>query len=52
MVVPPLHMYKQLRGTYQLSRLGAFSRLWLLVLAASIVLVIFAVLLIYIGALD
>jgi hypothetical protein len=52
MVVPPLHMYKQLRGTYQLSRLGAFLRLWLLLFAAFIVLVIFAVLLIYIGALD
>jgi hypothetical protein len=52
MVVPPLHMYKQLRGTYQLARLGAFLRLWMLLFAAFSVLVVFAVLLIFIGALD
>ena len=51
-VVPPLHMYKQLRGTYGLSRLGAFVRLFLLLFAALIVLVLFAFLLVVIGALD
>ena len=51
-VVPPLHMYKQLRGTYGLSRFGAFVRLFLLLFAALIVLVLFAFLLVVIGALD
>jgi hypothetical protein len=51
-VVVPLHMYKQLRGTYGLSRFGAFARTWFLLFAALLVLSIYLVLLLFIGALD
>jgi Protein of unknown function (DUF3667) len=52
MFVPPLHIYKQLRGTYGLSRFGAFVRMCLLLFAALIVLSIYTSLLVLIGALD
>ncbi len=48
-VVPPLHMYKQLRGAYGLSRFGAWVRLFVLLIATTIVLSIFAILLVLIG---
>lgn len=48
-VVPPLHLYKQLRHSYGLSRFGAFLRLFLLSIGISIVLTIFFVLLLLIG---
>ena len=41
-IVPPIHMYRQLRGAYQCSRLGAVLRTAALVVAAAIALVIFA----------
>jgi hypothetical protein len=50
--VPPLHIYKQLRGTYGSSRFGAFVRMCLLLFAALIVLSIYTSLLVFIGALD
>lgn len=50
--VPPVHIYKHLRGTYGSSRLGAFVRMCLLLLAALIVLSIYMSLLVFIGALD
>jgi hypothetical protein len=40
-VVPPIHMYRQLRGAYQCSRLGAAFRTVGLLVAAAIALVIF-----------
>ena len=52
MFVPPLHIYHQLRGTYGLSRFGAFVRMGLLLFAALIVLSIYTSLLVFIGALD
>ena len=52
MLVPPVHIYKQLRYTYGLSRLGAFVRMLLLLFAALIVLSIYTSLLVFIGALD
>ncbi len=52
MFVPPVHIYKQLRYTYGLSRLGAFVRMFLLLFAALIVLSIYTSLLVFIGALD
>jgi hypothetical protein len=52
MFVPPLHIYKQLRYTYGLSRRGAFVRMFLLLFAALIVLSIYLTLLVGIGALD
>jgi hypothetical protein len=48
-IVPPLHLYKQLRHAYGLSRFGAWLRLFLLSIATSIVLTIFFVLLLMIG---
>jgi hypothetical protein len=50
--VPPIHMYKQLRGTYRLSRFGAAVRLFVLLIAISIVLVLFTVLLVILGVLG
>jgi hypothetical protein len=52
MVVTPLHIYKQLRGAYGLSRFGAFVRLVILLIAISIVLSIFITSLLVLGALD
>ena len=48
-IVPPLHLYKQLRYAYGLSRFGAFMRLFLLSIGVSIVLTIFFALLLLIG---
>lgn len=48
-IVPPLHLYKQLRHAYGLSRSGAWLRLFVLTVAISIVLVIFFTLLLLIG---
>jgi hypothetical protein len=41
LVVPPLHMYRQLRGAYLSSRLGAFVRMLLLVWMSSIALTVY-----------
>lgn len=51
-VVPPLHIYTQLRGAYRLSRLGALLRLGIVLLAAWIVLGMFFAILYLMGALD
>jgi hypothetical protein len=48
-IVPPLHLYKQLRHAYKLSRFGAWLRLFLLSIGISIVLTIFFMLLLVIG---
>lgn len=40
-LVPPIHMYKQLRGTYGSSRFGALARTSALVIFASMALVIY-----------
>lgn len=50
--VPPIHIYKQLRYTYKLSRFGAFLRLWLMMFVVFFVLTIFAVVLFIVGVLD
>jgi hypothetical protein len=47
--VPPVHIYKQLRGAYGSSRFGAFVRMLLLLLAALIVLSLYLLLLVFIG---
>jgi ribosomal protein L37E len=49
-IVAAVHMYRQLRGAYGLSRAGAVVRLFFLLIAASIVLTIFMVLIFLIGA--
>lgn len=51
-IVPPLHLYKQLRHAYQLSRFGAWLRLFLLTIGISIVLTIFSILLFLLGMLG
>ncbi len=48
-IIPPLHLYKQLRHAYKLSRFGAWLRLFLLSIAITIVLTFFFVLLLLIG---
>jgi hypothetical protein len=50
--VPPIHLYKQLRHTYKLSRFGAFVRLWLMIFVVIFVLTIFAIVLFIVGVLD
>jgi hypothetical protein len=47
--VPPIHMYRQLRGTYGLSVAGALVRLFLLLIAAGVVLGIFVGSLVLLG---
>lgn len=49
---PPIHMFRQLRGTYGLSRFGAAVRLFFLLIATTIVLSLFAALLVVLGLLD
>ena len=51
-IVPPLHLYKQLRYAYGLSRFGAMLRLFLLSIVVTIVLMIFFTLLLMIGMLG
>jgi hypothetical protein len=48
-VIPPLHLYKQLRGAYGLSRFGAWVRLFLLSIMILFVLVLFSTLLLALG---
>jgi hypothetical protein len=48
-IVPPLHLYKQLRYAYNLSRFGAWLRLFLLSIGVFMVLMIFFMLLLLIG---
>ena len=49
-VVPPLHIYRQLRGAYGLSRFSAIWRTFTLLIFASIALALFAMLLVALGA--
>ena len=50
LIVPPIHLYKQLRHAYALSRLSALWRLLLLSLSIWIVILIFLQLLLLLGA--
>ncbi|MCC6926239.1 DUF3667 domain-containing protein [Novosphingobium sp.] len=45
MLYSPVHMYRQARGTYQLSRFGALWRTFFLALFAQIVLILFGTIL-------
>jgi hypothetical protein len=51
-LIPPIHIYKQLRGAYGISRSGALLRLFFLLIFVSIVLVVFVVLLSVLGVLG
>jgi hypothetical protein len=48
-IVPPLHLYKQLRGAYGVSRFGAWVRLVLLSMMITFVLSMFSLILFAIG---
>lgn len=48
-IVPPLHLYKQLRGAYGASRFGAWVRLFLLSIMIIFVLSLFGVILVAVG---
>lgn len=49
-LVPPIHIYKQLRGTYELSRFSALWRLIALLFFINIVLILFLQALFLLGA--
>ena len=48
-VAVPIHMYKQLRGTYAIGRFGAAVRMILLFVGANVAIVFFALLLVGLG---
>ena len=50
MIVPPLHIYKQLRGTYGLNRFSAAWRLGALLVLIMVILVLFVQVLLVLGA--
>ena len=52
LIIPPLHLYKQLRGAYGLSRFGALVRLFLLCISVTIVVILFTVMLLLLGVLG
>lgn len=52
MLVPPAHMYRQLRGAYGLSRLSAVIRTCALILFAGIAVTLFVLLLLAMGLLG
>ena len=47
---PPVHMYRQLKGTYRLGRFGAFSRTVALLVITSITSSLFITFLFYMGS--
>jgi hypothetical protein len=49
-IIPPLHIYKQLRGTYDLSRFSALWRTLALMILIIAILIIFLWLLVLLGA--
>jgi len=51
-LIPPVHLYKQLRGAYGLSRFSAFWRTMVLLVFITIVLLLFVNLLLLLGALG
>ena len=51
-LVPPVHMYRQLRGTYALGRIAALWRTVLLVFFATIAAILFFALLVAVGLFD
>ena len=48
-VIPPLHMYRQLRGAYQIGRLSAAWRTLALLIFANVAIVLFLLLLLALG---
>ncbi len=52
MIVPPVHMFRQLRGAYSLSKFGTFWRTVALVRFALVAVAIFTMLIAMLGLLD
>ncbi len=52
LLIPPLHIYRQLKGAYLLSRAGALWRTFLMVNFTAIITTLFALLLLYLGVAD
>jgi hypothetical protein len=52
LLLPPIHMYRQLRGTYRLSRFGTLWRTFMLLVFALISAILFFVLLVALGAMG
>jgi hypothetical protein len=52
LLIPPVHMYRQLRGTYAITRFGALWRTILLAMMAVAILGTFALLMVALGLLD
>lgn len=50
LIVPPLHLYRQIKGAYTLGRLGALWRTAWMLMFASISVTLFSLLLLYLGA--
>ena len=48
-LLAPIHIYKQLRGTYELSRFSASWRLFVLLIFIQVILVIFLQILVLVG---
>jgi hypothetical protein len=51
-LVPPVHMYRQLRGAYGLTRFGAVWRTAALIVFAAVALMLFLALLLALGLLG
>ena len=51
-MIPAVHMYRQFRGAYKLSRLGAIWRTWLMLWFICFIVPLFAVMLLYLGVAD
>jgi hypothetical protein len=51
-LIPPFHMYRHLKGTYSLGRIGALWRTALLALFATVVVSLFATVMVGLGTFD
>ena len=52
LLVPIIHIYRQLRGAYQLTRLEAVWRTWLMLWFITVIVPVFGMLLLYLGVAD
>lgn len=52
LLIPPIHIYKQLKGAYGLGRMGALWRTFLMINFIGIITMMFALLLLYLGVAD
>jgi len=51
-LIPPVHIYKQLRGAYSLTRFSAFWRTTVLLVFITVILTLFVNLLLVLGAMG